>query len=76
MADEPVPDRPDRVLQATVVASGPDGGQVLLDDGSRLGFPAAAVAPGTRLLRRGQRVRLRCSADGAVLGVALPGTDP
>ena len=59
-----------------MVASGPDGGQVLLDDGSRLDFLAGAVAPGVRLLRRGQRVRLRCTMDGAVLRVAMPGTDP
>lgn len=59
-----------------MVASGPDGGRVLLDDGSQLAFPAAAVLPGVRLLRRGQRVQLRCSPDGGVLGVALPGTAP
>ena len=43
------------------------GGDVLLDDGSVLAFPARAFdASGLRLLRIGQRVRLEVDDDGAV----------
>jgi 2-phospho-L-lactate guanylyltransferase len=46
-------------------------GAVLLDDGTRVPFPAAAfAASGLRLLRVGQRVRLE-SSGGAVARVAL-----
>ena len=42
-------------------------GDVLLDDGRVLTFPSRAFdASGLRLLRLGQRVRLRLGADGAV----------
>ncbi|MDQ1695572.1 MAG: 2-phospho-L-lactate/phosphoenolpyruvate guanylyltransferase [Frankiaceae bacterium] len=42
-------------------------GEVLLDDGRMLPFPARAFdASGLRLLRLGQRVRLRLDDDGAV----------
>jgi 2-phospho-L-lactate guanylyltransferase len=44
---------------------------VLLDDGTRVPFPAAAfAASGLRLLRIGQRVRLE-STGGAVTRLAL-----
>jgi 2-phospho-L-lactate guanylyltransferase len=47
-------------------------GTVLLDDGTRLDFPAEAfAASGLRLLRLGQRVRLERTADGAVTGLWL-----
>jgi 2-phospho-L-lactate guanylyltransferase len=48
-------------------------GAVLLDDGTRVPFPAAAfAASGLRLLRVGQRVRLeRATDDSAVTRVAL-----
>jgi hypothetical protein len=44
----------------------PDGsGRVLLDDGTPLDFGADAFAvSGLRLLRSGQRVRLRVAGDG------------
>ena len=42
-------------------------GDVLLDDGSVLAFPARAFdASGLRLLRLGQRVRLEVDDDGSV----------
>jgi 2-phospho-L-lactate guanylyltransferase len=42
-------------------------GDVLLDDGSVLAFPARAFdASGLRLLRLGQRVRLELADDGTV----------
>jgi 2-phospho-L-lactate guanylyltransferase len=42
-------------------------GEVLLDDGRAMSFPARAFdASGLRLLRLGQRVRLRLDADGEV----------
>ncbi len=56
-------------VQATVRHFDPDSrtGEVLLDDGRPLPFPAAAFdASGLRLLRSGQRVRLRVDAAGAV----------
>ena len=47
-------------------------GTVLLDDGTRVEFPAAAfAASGLRLLRLGQRVRLERDADGTVTALAL-----
>jgi len=59
-------------LQATVkdydAVSG--SGTVLLDDGHELAFPAGALRPPARLLRSGQRVRLRVQ-DGAVLALTL-----
>lgn len=54
-------------LQGTVSRFDPDtrGGLVLLDDGTELGFDAAALTgTGVRLLRPGQRVRL--TTDDAV----------
>jgi hypothetical protein len=47
-------------------------GDVLLDDGSVTEFGAAAFdASGLRLLRVGQRVRLRVDAEGAVSFLTL-----
>ena len=48
-------------------------GSLLLDDGTPMDFPTAAfVASGLRLVRLGQRVRVECDADGAVVRIALP----
>jgi hypothetical protein len=48
------------------------GGDVLLDDGSVMVFGADAFdASGLRLLRIGQRVRLRVDAEGAVSFLTL-----
>lgn len=42
-------------------------GDVLLDDGRAMTFPARAFdASGLRLLRLGQRVRLELDADGTI----------
>jgi hypothetical protein len=47
-------------------------GDVLLDDGAVVEFAAAAFEPsGLRLLRVGQRVRLRLDAAGAVEFVTI-----
>lgn len=59
-------------VQATVRSYDPAtrSGTVLLDDGVELGYDGAAFdAGGMRLLRPGQRVRVRLSPDGA--GVAF-----
>lgn len=56
-------------MQATVRQFDPHSrsGDVLLDDGSLKEFPASAFdASGLRLLRLGQRVRLKIDADGAI----------
>jgi 2-phospho-L-lactate/phosphoenolpyruvate guanylyltransferase len=56
-------------VQATVRRFDPEtrSGDVLLDDGSALGFSADAFdKSGLRLLRLGQRVRLRLDPDGSV----------
>jgi hypothetical protein len=56
-------------VQATVRHFDPAtlGGDVLLDDGQVLAYDAAAFEPsGLRLLRIGQRVRLRLNAAGEV----------
>jgi 2-phospho-L-lactate guanylyltransferase len=61
-------------MQGTVSEfdSGTGAGAVLLDDGQRLEFPAAAfAASGLRLLRVGQRVRLDRAPSGAVERVGL-----
>jgi len=61
-------------MQGTVRSFDPRSrsGDVLLDDGSVLGFPAAAFdASGLRLLRLGQRVRLRVDGNGAVTFVTI-----
>ncbi|MBD0739519.1 hypothetical protein [Streptomyces sp. CBMA29] len=54
-------------MQATAFTYDPEtrGGSVLLDDGTPLPFDAAAFdAGGLRLLRPGQRVRIRTDGDG------------
>lgn len=48
-----------RELSATVGSYDGQAGWVVLDDGTRLAYDAAAVAPQLRLLHPGQRVRLR-----------------
>jgi 2-phospho-L-lactate guanylyltransferase len=56
-------------VQATVRSFDPRtrSGEVLLDDGSALPFPARAFdRSGLRLLRIGQRVRLRLDPTGRV----------
>jgi 2-phospho-L-lactate guanylyltransferase len=61
-------------VQATVRHFDPRtrSGDVLLDDGSSLEFPASAFdASGLRLLRLGQRVRLETDGDGAVLRLTI-----
>lgn len=61
-------------MQATVREFDPQtrSGDVLLDDGSVKTFGADAFdASGLRLLRLGQRVRLRVDAEGAVSFLTL-----
>jgi 2-phospho-L-lactate guanylyltransferase len=61
-------------MQATVAAfdEARHHGSLLLDDGTRLDFPAEAFdASGLRLLRLGQRVRVERDATGAVVRVTL-----
>lgn len=64
-------------MQGTVASFQPDNGSgtVYLDDGTELAFSAAAFATsGLRLLRPGQRVKLRM-ADGAIAAlthISLP----
>lgn len=50
-------------VHGTVAQHGDSGGSVLLDDGSRLTYPLSVVQPEIRLLRSGQRVRLRVDGD-------------
>ncbi|MEU3461864.1 hypothetical protein ABZ721_18200 [Streptomyces sp. NPDC006733] len=55
-------------MQATAYTYDPGtrAGSVLLDDGTPLPFDAAAFdAGGLRMLRPGQRVRIRTEGDGA-----------
>ena len=55
-------------MQATAFTFSPDtrSGSVLLDDGTPLPFDAAAFDAGDlRLLRPGQRVRIRTEGEGA-----------
>ena len=61
-------------MQGTVSEfdTGTGSGAVLLDDGTRVEFPATAfAASGLRLLRVGQRVRLDRASNGGVERVAL-----
>ena len=61
-------------MQATVAAfdETEHHGSLLLDDGSRLAFPAKAfAASGLRLLRVGQRVRVERTETGDVTLVTL-----
>lgn len=68
------PDRYGRGMQGTVASfDGAVGdGAVLLDDGTRVTFGAAAFAAGgLRHLRVGQRVRLDTDDAGSVVRVTL-----
>jgi hypothetical protein len=47
-------------------------GSVFLDDGTVCGFgPDVFAASGLRLLRRGQRVAIRCGPSGAITALNL-----
>jgi 2-phospho-L-lactate guanylyltransferase len=62
-------------MQGTVASFDPmtGAGTLLLDDSTKLGFPASAfAASGLRLLRLGQRVRIEHDPVGAVTRVTLP----
>jgi hypothetical protein len=69
-------------VQATVRSydGGTRSGSVFTDDGTVLGFGADALAgSGLRLLRQGQRVRIRCDEAGRVTALTLatfPLADP
>ena len=61
-------------MQATVREfDAADGsGSVFLDDGTVCRFgPGVFAASGLRLLRRGQRVAIRCGPPGAITALAL-----
>ena len=61
-------------MQATVRGYDPGtrSGTVFTDDGTVLGFGAAALrGSGLRLLRPGQRVRIRRDAAGGVIALTL-----
>jgi hypothetical protein len=61
-------------MQATVRSydDGTRSGTVFTDAGTVLGFGAGALhGSGLRLLRRGQRVRIRCDEAGHVAALAL-----
>jgi 2-phospho-L-lactate guanylyltransferase len=65
---------PGHRVQATVreFDPGTGSGSVFLDDGTVCPFGAAVfAASGLRLLRRGQRVAIRCGAAGAITALAL-----
>jgi hypothetical protein len=62
------------MTQATVRGFDPAtrSGSVFLDDGTVLGFGAAAFArSGLRLLRRGQRVAIGRDSGGAIVSLTL-----
>jgi cold shock CspA family protein len=62
-------------MQGTVADYDPETrtGTLLLDDGTRVSFPAAAFdASGLRLLRLGQRVRLEHDPAGTLTRITLP----
>jgi 2-phospho-L-lactate/phosphoenolpyruvate guanylyltransferase len=65
-------------MQATVATYDPQtrSGTLLLDDGTRLDYPAAAFdASGLRLLRLGQRVAVTRDPAGAVSKITIPNLD-
>ena len=65
-------------MQATVKAfdSAAGSGSVLLDDGHEVVFTAAAFAlSGLRLLRSGQRVRLRIADDQSIEALTISTLD-
>lgn len=61
-------------MQGTVSNFNEDtSGEVVLDNGRRVGFDAAAfAASGLRFLRLGQRVDLDTDPDGKVVAVRIP----
>ncbi|GAA2122645.1 cold-shock protein [Glycomyces algeriensis] len=61
-------------MQGTVSNFNEDtSGEVVLDNGRRVAFDAAAFAvSGLRFLRLGQRVHLDVDSDGAVVAVRIP----
>jgi 2-phospho-L-lactate/phosphoenolpyruvate guanylyltransferase len=62
-------------MQGTVATFDSDrrSGTLLLDDGSEVGFDAAAFdASGLRLLRLGQRLRIEYGPSGEISRVTLP----
>ncbi len=63
-------------LHGTVAQHDESGGVVLLDDGRRLTYPLSALQAEIRLLRSGQRVRLRVDGEPphvrAITLVSLP----
>jgi hypothetical protein len=61
-------------MQATVREFDPGSrhGSVFLDDGTVRDFgPEVFASSGLRLLRRGQRVTIRCGPSGAITALAL-----
>ena len=61
-------------MQATVRGFDPASrsGSVFLDDGTVCRFgPEVFAASGLRLLRRGQRVAIRCGPSGAITALTL-----
>ncbi len=61
-------------MQATVRSydAADEAGTVFTDDGTVLSFgPAALAGSGLRLLRRGQRVRIRLDEGGAISALTL-----
>jgi cold shock CspA family protein len=65
-------------MQGTVATFDPrtHTGTLLLDDGSEIGFPAAAFEKsGLRLLRLGQRVVVDRDDTAVVTRVSMPGID-
>lgn len=64
-------------MPATVGDHGPDGGWLVLDDGTRLSYAPGAVDPLLRLLRSGQRVHVRLAGEPPeVVALALAGMAP
>jgi hypothetical protein len=62
-------------MQGTVSEFDPQtrAGALLLDDGTPLGFDAAAFdASGLRLVRLGQRVQIERASDGSVTRITIP----
>jgi hypothetical protein len=60
-------------MQATVADFEQGAGRVLLDDGTSATFTAAVfAASGLRLLRSGQRLRVRVAPDGSLAALGLP----
>jgi hypothetical protein len=66
-------------MQATVRVfdAASESGSVFLDDGTVREFgPEVFAASGLRLLRRGQRVAIRCGPSGAITALALATLPP